>query len=187
MIEQVAMNIKHGECGIRSATHDDAAMLCRWWNDGEVMEHAGFPDGLGTDVHAVARIIERNGADRHLMVIEIDEIPIGELHYRSRDHEPAEIGIKIFRPQYRGRGYGPRVLELLISYLFEERAYKRIVLDTNVRNERAQRMYEKLGFRETGRRIDSWTDQRGELQSVIDYELVRSPSRNTADRTVRPE
>ena len=33
---------------IRNATVDDAAILADWWNDGTIMAHAGFPDGLGT-------------------------------------------------------------------------------------------------------------------------------------------
>lgn len=32
---------------IRSATLEDAKYLLKWWNDGKVMEHAGFPNGLG--------------------------------------------------------------------------------------------------------------------------------------------
>lgn len=31
---------------IRNATSDDAETLCIWWNDGSVMAHAGFPNGL---------------------------------------------------------------------------------------------------------------------------------------------
>ena len=177
------MNIKHGDCGARSAIENDAALLCRWWNDGTVMEHAGFPDGLSIDVDAVMRIIGKNGAARHLMIIEVDRTPVGEMHYRSRGDDTAEIGIKICTPRYRERGYGPRFLEMLIDYLFRECGYERIVLDTNVRNERAQHVYEKLGFKETGRRIDSWRDQRGELQSVVDYDLVRPSTPNTERHT----
>ena len=32
---------------IRSATLADAPLLNAWWNDGAVMAHAGFPQGLG--------------------------------------------------------------------------------------------------------------------------------------------
>jgi len=48
------------------------------------------------------------------------------------------------------------------------------VLDTNTNNARAQHFYEKLGFRKLGERRDCWTDQMGEPQSAIDYELTKS-------------
>ena len=40
------MQIKKGNLLIRSATPCDAAILCKWWNDGKVMAHAGFPKGV---------------------------------------------------------------------------------------------------------------------------------------------
>ena len=32
---------------IRNATVNDAYLLAKWWNDGKVMEHAGWPLGIG--------------------------------------------------------------------------------------------------------------------------------------------
>ena len=42
------MYLCHKHLIIRDALVSDAALLCRWWNDGAVMAHAGFPNGLGT-------------------------------------------------------------------------------------------------------------------------------------------
>jgi predicted N-acetyltransferase YhbS len=48
-------------------------------------------------------------------------------------------------------------------------------LDTNVKNERAQYVYEKkLGFKRIRVRENSWIDQLGEPQSAIDYELTKA-------------
>ena len=33
---------------IRPAEIADAKQLACWWNDGAVMAHAGFPNGIGT-------------------------------------------------------------------------------------------------------------------------------------------
>ena len=46
---------------IRDAKIEDAARLCRWWNDGDVMAHAGFPNGLGTTVARVEAQIKNAG------------------------------------------------------------------------------------------------------------------------------
>ena len=61
---------------------------------------------------------------------------------------------------------------MLIGYLFDHEGYEKIILDTNVKNTRAQHVYEKLGFKKVRTRIDAWKDQHGELQSSIDYELT---------------
>ena len=40
--------IQYENLTIRQAEVDDAKQLAAWWNDGAVMAHAGFPNGLGT-------------------------------------------------------------------------------------------------------------------------------------------
>lgn len=41
------MHIKYKNLTIRDAMAVDAEQLTAWWNDGAVMAHAGFPNGLG--------------------------------------------------------------------------------------------------------------------------------------------
>ena len=41
------MLITYKNLTIRSAVAEDAPLLAKWWNDGAVMAHAGFPDGTG--------------------------------------------------------------------------------------------------------------------------------------------
>jgi RimJ/RimL family protein N-acetyltransferase len=51
--------------------------------------------------------------------------------------------------------------------------YKKIIIDTNLNNIRAQHVYEKLGFKKVRTNIDSWKNQLGDLQSSVDYELLK--------------
>lgn len=60
---------------------------------------------------------------------------------------------------------------MLIFSLFKDMGYKKIILDTNVNNKRAQHVYEELGFKKLRVRENSWKNQLGELQSFIDYEM----------------
>ena len=106
------MNLQYKNLTIRDAVAADAEQLVTWWNNGAVMAHAGFPNGLG-------RII----------------------------------------------------LSMLISWLFEQ-GFEKIVLDTNLTNKRAQHVYESLGFSKLRINYDSWTDQLGNKQSAVDYELT---------------
>ena len=67
------MELQHGNILLRDATKEDAKQLAEWWNDGAVMAHAGFPNGLGTTEEEVAEDIG-TGA----LIIEEAGKPIGE-------------------------------------------------------------------------------------------------------------
>lgn len=47
--------IQYENLTIRQAEVADAKQLAAWWNDGAVMAHAGFPNGLGTTEEEVVK------------------------------------------------------------------------------------------------------------------------------------
>ena len=50
-----------------------------------------------------------------------------------------------------------------------------MILDTNLKNERAQHVYEKkLGFRRVGIETDAWQDRLGEWNSIVNYEMGKA-------------
>ena len=160
------MDIQYKNLSIRDAVAADAQQLTAWWNDGAVMAHAGFPLGLGTTVEKVIA-----GLGNGRLVLEENERLIGEACYRKVGEGIAEIGIKICETDCQNRGLGRIILSMLISRLFEQ-GFEKIVLDTNLTNKRAQHVYESLGFRKLRINYDSWTDQLGNKQSAVDYELT---------------
>ena len=160
------MNLKYKNLTIRDAVMADAAQLTAWWNDGAVMAHAGFPNGLGTTIEKVLA-----GLGNGRLVLEENGRLIGEACYREVGEVVAEIGIKICETDCQNRGLGRIILSMLISWLFEQ-GFEKIVLDTNLTNLRAQHVYESLGFQKLRVNIDSWTDQLGNKQSAVDYELT---------------
>lgn len=159
---------------IRNATSDDAALLCQWWNSGKVMAHAGFPNGLNTNRQKIIQELSNDSDDTYRrLIIEVEEFPIGEMSYRNKGNGIAEIGIKICALDKQEKGYGTVFLKMLITNLFSS-GYKKIVLDTNLTNTRAQHVYEKIGFQKLRVHFNSWKNQLGELQSSVDYELLPS-------------
>ena len=166
--------LKYKDVVIRNATAADAVILETWWNDGTIMAHAGFPNGTGQTAEEIAEKI-RTDADKvhRRMIIELAGNPIGETNYNHLREGVAEIGIKICDFSKQNKGYGKIILSMLILYLFDELGYEKIVLDTNLRNKRAQHVYEQLGFRKVRVRENSWRNQLGELQSAVDYELTQ--------------
>ena len=169
------MNVRYGELLIREVIPEDAEQLCAWWNDGAVMSHAGFPNGLGTSVERIlSQIAEQQDPlakhRRHMILYR--DVSIGEMNYRSAGDATCEIGIKICDVSQQNKGLGKIILSMFIRALFEEYGFRRILLDTNLQNTRAQHVYEQLGFKKLRVRVDSWKDQLGRLQSAVDYELT---------------
>lgn len=168
------MLLKHNNLVIRNATTEDAAQLALWWNDGKIMAHAGFPHGTGETAEEIADSLKEDSDDAgRTLIIEIDSIAVGEMNYCNIGDGTAEIGIKICDFSMQNKGYGKILLSMFIRSLFDDMGYQKIVLDTNLKNERAQHVYERLGFKKLRVNENSWEDQDGELQSSVDYELAR--------------
>lgn len=159
------------EFTVRSALPQDVPVLCRWWNDGNVMEHAGFPRGIGTTKESVARELSPKSST-HRLIIEVENTPIGEMCYRETEKNTAQIGIKICNPSFQNQGLGTKVLTSLCRSLFELYRFDKITLDTMLENKRAQHVYEKIGFVQTAIRPDCWKDQNGVLRTAVDYILL---------------
>lgn len=167
------MLINYKNLRIRNATVKDSHLLALWWNDGKIMAHAGFPYGTGETAENIAERLKQDSDDTgRRLIIEDEGVAIGEMNYRNVGNSVAEIGIKICDFSKQNRGYGKLLLSMLIKELFSM-GYKKIILDTNIKNIRAQHVYEKLGFRKVRINVDAWKDQLGESQTSIDYILVK--------------
>jgi len=169
------MNLTKNNLTIRNAMAGDAPQLCAWWNDGKTMAHAGFPNGIGTTAEKIQASLATDADDTHRRhVIELDGNPIGEMNYRNMGNAIAEIGIKICVETQREKGVGTTSLSMFIDALFMYYGFDKIILDTNVKNTRAQHVYEnKLGFAKVRVNENAWRDQVGQMQSSIDYELYK--------------
>ena len=174
------MYLENGNLVIRSAELKDAVQLNAWWNDGAVMAHAGFPNGLGESLEdTIVGIKENEEYLEQRCVIVIDGVLVGEMNFNLPEENTAEIGIKICETAYQNQGYGSRLIWMLITYLFEDETLNskfqvhRIILDTNLKNKRAQHVYEKLGFTKVRVNYGAWEDQLGVLQDSVDYEMTK--------------
>lgn len=162
----------------RLVENEDAHHLLKWWNDGAVMAHAGFPKGLGLSLGAVEATIDRARAANSLYILLDHDQAIGELSARLVDDKASgglktfEIGIKICEVAYQNGGRGRVYLKNLLRDLFIERGAHQVVLDTNSTNKRAQALYEKLGFVRTQDPPHPWKDQLGHDQLSLNYVLT---------------
>ena len=166
------MYIQYRNYKIRNATIKDVDILVGWWNDGTIMEHAGFPLGLQiTNEKVIKQLCEQEDTTNRRLIMEYDGIAIGEMCYTCLKG-CVEIGIKICDGNYQNQGHGRIFLSMLIERLFQK-GYLQIVLDTMIENKRAQHVYESLGFMQQGVRRDCWKDQLGNMRTAVDYSLIK--------------
>lgn len=176
-----SMKIEKENIVIRSATVDDAKQLNQWWNDGAVMEHAGFPNGIGESLEDTINNTKNwEGKLSQLCIIEVDSKPIGELSYRIKGDGAAYPGWKICDFSYQNQGYGPKIIMMLLKFLFTDEAInskfpiEKIVWDTMLENKRAQHIYEtKIGAKKIGIQENAWKDQLGDWRTAVDYEISK--------------
>ena len=96
------------------------------------------------------------------------------------DKKEAELGIMIGDRSYWGRGYGADVVTTLLSHIFSQTNLQRIYLKTLDWNTRAQKCFEKCGFKPYGSVVRDgysfvlmeisrkhWQDQKAETAKVV--------------------
>jgi RimJ/RimL family protein N-acetyltransferase len=88
-------------------------------------------------------------------VLRIDDgVYLGEAVLNDLDPVNETVGYRIALagPHAYGRGYGTEVTRLVVDYALDTVGLHRIELEVYAHNPRAQRVYEKCGFRIEGRR-----------------------------------
>lgn len=61
----------------------------------------------------------------------------------------AKLGI-VFDPNFTSMGYGYAAMEILLDYYFNTLKFRELLLEVNLFNDRALKLYKNLGFKETG-------------------------------------
>lgn len=86
------------------------------------------------------------------------------------DRSSCLFRIVIGEKQAWGHGFGTDATRLVVAEVFEALQLQRVKLEVFDHNPRAQRSYEKVGFRETGRTVE-WAGRR--RLDVVAMELDR--------------
>ena len=169
---------------IRQLEIGDEEYLHKWWNNGDMMEHATHVFGTLQSKEAI-RISILNEIEnysifptgkRFIICRKKDLKPIGEINYCGWDsrNQKCELGIKICEVAEQGRGYGEDALYHFIDFLFRFLNLNKIELTTMIDNKKAQSLYKKLGFKEIGVIRDGYFDSRtGTFKDVLYMDIVK--------------
>lgn len=142
---------------LRKMTSEDIELYHSWRNDVEVMKSTSpfldiyHIDETGEFVKQV--ILGSKSAKSYIIVEKEHNKPIGitsliNIDYKNRN---AECIIDIGDKNYWNKGYGTETMKLLLNYSFLEMNLHKISLRVFLFNDKAIKLYEKIGFKHEGR------------------------------------
>jgi RimJ/RimL family protein N-acetyltransferase len=141
---------------LRPAERSDIPLFVEWINDAETSSFLStrVPLSIPLEEGWFERMLAAQGKDRYFFVIclfESDQ-PIGTIGLFDLDHLNGSAGMGIFigEKSLWGHGYGTDAHNALLDFAFGELRLERVWLDVYDFNPRAQRSYEKCGFRLEG-------------------------------------
>lgn len=123
-----------------------------------------------TEIKEIAKDLAKDNL-LHVLICLIPESedaepkPIGSLTLKGekaffKQNRSHEFGI-VISSQYQGHGYGPEAISWMLDWAFLSAGLHRVELTVYELNERARKVYEKLGFVHEGRRREAmWRDGR---------------------------
>ncbi|HQJ50718.1 MAG TPA: GNAT family protein [Anaerolineae bacterium] len=155
------MTINGTRIRLRRIERSDIPTFVRWFNDPEVRH--GLLMYLPMSLASEEQWFEQQlASDRLIFGIEtlagqlIGNLGIEQVDWKNRN---AEIGIVIGEKEYWNQGYGTEAIITVLRFMFTEMNLHRVMLRVFDFNHRAQRCYEKCGFRLEGRLRQSFYHQ----------------------------
>ena len=136
---------------------EDAGLWARWLTDLDVALPLGDEAyGMITAEDQARDIADIMAHHDHVFTIveRATDRPIGRclLFGLNKTDRSTEVGIFIGEKDCWGKGYGTEAMRLLLDYAFNLLNLNSVMLGVYSFNERAQRSYRSLGFKEIGRR-----------------------------------
>jgi RimJ/RimL family protein N-acetyltransferase len=140
------------KCYLSPIDPNDADKFTAWLNDLEITENLTLYDSVITTGNE-REILEKLSQEHNYSIIDLekDEL-IGNCGFVAIDHlnQTAEAGLFIGNKSYWNKGYGTEALTLLLDYGFKALNLHNVQLRVYGFNRRAQRCYEKVGFKPMG-------------------------------------
>ena len=139
---------------------EDAEKYVEWFCDFKMTDGIGKSSSLTTvesEREWIENTLKENKLNFAIINLENDELigTCGIMNISQKDRG-AEVGIFLGNEANRSKGYGAEALRLLLDYGFNYLNLHNINLGVMSFNERAIECYKKVGFKEYGRRRESY-------------------------------
>lgn len=139
---------------------EDAEKYVEWFCDFKTTDGIGHSSKLMSveqEKEWIENSLKKSDYVFSIVNADKDEL-IGNCGIMDIDHKDrtAEVGIFIGEEKNRSNGFGTEALRLLLDYSFNYLNLNNIMLGVKSFNERAITCYKKVGFKEYGRRRESY-------------------------------
>ncbi|HYY47632.1 MAG TPA: GNAT family protein [Thermoplasmata archaeon] len=137
---------------LRPLASSDLRRCVKWFSDPQIIRFLGRNSPVTMpEEERWFRDYERR-PDEQIFAIDVAGVHIGNvgLHKIDRVHRKAEVGIVIGEAGLWSKGYGTEAMAAVLHYAFGPLGLNKVSLDVLEYNERAIRVYERLGFRPEG-------------------------------------
>ena len=153
------MNILGPRIRIRPTRHGDLPFLQALWNDGTVMRHKGYPNGMDVTAQCMERwwattpqsqqfdLSLSSLATPHCTIELLDSTPIGELTYTLDAHKRAHVDLKLSQTYWR-QGYATEAMILALRELFTTTGITKVLTEPTAENIDAHHLYARCGFQQ---------------------------------------
>lgn len=164
---------------LRKMAEGDIDIYNQWRNDIEVMYYTSTDldvYNIEETKNFVTEVILGSQLSKCYLVIERkNNKPIGVVSLINIDYknQNAECIIDIGDKEAWGKGYGTEAMKLLLDYAFLEMNLHRIFLRVFSFNERAIKLYERLGFQQEGIFIES-VFRDGKWHDIIQMSILQN-------------
>lgn len=167
--------MKGQQVHIRPITPDDTEKIVDWRNKDFVRKNFIYQKPFTVEGHRewLKGQVEPGHVAQFIICLE-DGREIGSVYLRDIDREKgtAEYGVFIGEEDALGKGFGTRAAELALDYGFGTLRLDRIFLRLLEDNGRAEKSYEKAGFRRIEDRRESVCLEQG-TRDVLFMEIER--------------
>lgn len=166
---------------------EDVEKFTKWMNDFEITDYIGRSGSL-MSLSGEKRYLENDDNPQGVFSIVTlkDDKLIGSIELKGVNnvniHRKATLGIFIGDKEYQDKGYGTEAIRLILEYGFRYLNLHSINLHVFDFNKRAQKCYEKCGFKEVGRSREDifingkWYDTI--TMDILEYEFKDEYIRN---------
>lgn len=143
---------------LRALEMEDLDLILKYWNNLELRQFlaTAWPMSRNAERKWLERATMMNPWKDGEMVLAVEDKKTNEflgtvsLFDISKQHQKAEFGIAIHNPENYGKGYGTDTTRVMLWVAFHILGLNTIFLPTLASNKRAQRAYEKAGFKSAG-------------------------------------
>jgi diamine N-acetyltransferase len=163
-------------CRLRALEPSDVELLYLWENDPEVWRVGGTTSPLS--YQRIAQFVEEQSYDLYTtkqmrLVVECEGIAVGTLDIFDFDpqHLRFGIGILIYAPEARRKGYARAAIEAVKTYARDTLVLRQIWASVAADNEASIALFEGCGFELCGRRR-AWLRHHDGYTDQLEYQFI---------------